>query len=139
MTFLTIGIITILLTYSKATQVNALQGDPFQEPVKIRCTCYLDSGTTYSGVETRKGIIAGKKEWQGCVAALYEVNEDGSIGDFIGYFEVLDTGYGIKSDAGGSIQLGESIDVWQESEFALNSWINNFGDHVYMKLIRGVG
>lgn len=129
-----------ILILCKVESASALEGDPFNEPVKIRCTCYLDSGTTSSGAETRRGIIAGKKEWEGCVAALYEVNEDGSLGDFIGYFEILDTGYGIKTSTGqGTIQTGESIDVWQESEVSMNSWINNFGDHVYMKLIRGVG
>lgn len=131
--------IVMIATGERRNEVKALEGDPFNEPVKIRCTGYLDSGTTYSGVETRRGIVAGKKEWQGCVAALYEVNEDGSLGDFIGYFEVLDTGYGIKTADGGTIQNGESIDVWQPSEAALKSWVNNFGDYVYVKLTRGVG
>ena len=42
----------------------------------------------------------------GCAAALYDVKEDGSIGDFIGYYEVLDTGAGIDRYGDG---LGDSI------------------------------
>lgn len=132
-------VMMIAAVLSRTNKSSALDGDPFENPVVIRCTCYLDSGTTYSGVQTRRGIVAGKKEWQGCVAALYEVNEDGSMGDFIGYFEVLDTGYGIETPSGGSIQTGQSIDVWQPSQSALNSWVRNFGDTVYIKLVRGEG
>lgn len=132
-------VIVIAANGTQVKQVEALEGNPFEEPVKIRCTCYLDSGVTSSGAQTRRGIVAGKNEWQGCVAALYEANPDGTMGEFIGYFEVLDTGYGIPTENGGSIQTGESIDVWQPSEAALKSWVNNFGDYVYVKLTRGVG
>jgi 3D (Asp-Asp-Asp) domain-containing protein len=114
-------------------------GDPFTEPQKVRCTCYVDRGTTASGKTTREGIVAGKREWIGCVAALYQVNEDGKLGDFIGYYEFLDTGYGIQTDYGGSIQLGQSIDVWQPSMKDAYNWVGQYGDYVYMKIIKGVG
>lgn len=121
---------------------SASSSDPFEVPAQIRCTCYTDSGTTASGQQTRPGIIAGKREWTGCAAALYDVNEDGSIGDFIGYYEVLDTGAGIDTDGDGygdSIINGTSIDVWVPNDEAVREWQQDHGDYIYLYLIPGVG
>lgn len=127
---------------SKSSSLQPVTGDPFEEIVKIRCTCYTDTGLTASGAYTRRGVMAGKSEWLGCVAMVYEVEDDGSVGDFIGYFEMLDTGAGIDTDGDGvgdSIRSGKSIDVWQPNQDAVSSWSKNFGDYVYIKLIKGVG
>lgn len=108
----------------------------------IRCTCYTNTGITASGQHTRDGIIAGKREWMGCAAALYRVKDDGSIGEFIGLYEVLDTGAGIDTDGDGygdSIQNGTSIDVWVPNDEAVREWQSTNGDHVYLYLIPGVG
>ena len=116
--------------------------DGFAYPHPIRCTVYCDSGTTASGQQTRYGIVAGRKEWMGCTAALYDIKEDGSIGDFIGYFEFLDTGAGIDTDGDGygdSIINGTSIDVWVPSEEAAREWQREHGDHVMLQIIPGVG
>lgn len=113
-----------------------------ETPTVIRCTCYTDTGITASGQHTRDGIIAGKREWTGCAAALYDVNEDGSIGDFIGYYEVLDTGAGIDTDGDGlgdSIINGQSIDVWLPDDAAVSEWQRAHGDYCYIFLIKGVG
>lgn len=109
---------------------------------KIRCTCYIIKGTTASGHETRAGIIAGKKSDIGKGAALYQINEDGSIGEFIGYFEFLDTGAGIDTDGDGkgdSIKKGLSVDVWQPSIKDAKEWIKEYGDYVYIKIIDAKG
>lgn len=54
------------------------------------------------------GAIAGKSEWLGMVAYLYEDN-DGKIGDWLGCYEFCDTGgtQGIKN--------GYVIDVYQDT------------------------
>ena len=78
----------------------------------------------------------------GCAAALYDVNDDGSIGDFIGYYEVLDTGTGIDTDGDGygdSIINGTSIDVWVPNDEAVREWQQDHGDYIYLYLIPGVG
>lgn len=109
---------------------------------KIRCTCYIDSGTTASGCETRAGIIAGRREDLKKVAALYRYNPDGSIGEFIGYYEFLDTGAGIDTDGDGkgdSIKKGLSVDVWKPTMVDANSWIAEYGDYVYIKIIDAEG
>lgn len=112
------------------------------ELTKIRCTCYTDSGITASGQVTRDGIIAGRPEDIGKVAALYRYNADDSVGEFIGYYEFLDTGAGIDTDGDGkgdSIKKGLSIDVWKSSMTEVNDWITEYGDYVYMEVIEAEG
>ena len=70
--------------------------EKYIEPVKMLTTAYCDNGITASGVEARYGICAGKKEWLGKTVILYKRNEDGTIGELLGIFEVLDTGFGTK-------------------------------------------
>lgn len=105
---------------------------------KIRATCYCEHGLTYSGQYTREGIIAGRKEDIGDVAAIYEVAEDGSVGDFIGYFEVLDCGAGFDTDGDGrgdSTIKGQTVDVFRSDMDGVNKWIKRYGDYVYIVII----
>lgn len=109
---------------------------------KIRATCYCEHGITYSGAYTREGIIAGRKEDIGDVAAIYAVAEDGGVGEFIGYFEVLDCGAGFDTDGDGkgdSTIKGKTIDVFRNNIDGVKSWIRRYGDYVYIKLIEAKG
>lgn len=114
----------------------------FEEPEVIRCTCYCEHGKTATGAVTDYGIISGKNEWLGCVAELHRINEDGSIGQLIGFFEFKDTGAGMDSDGDGygdTIKNGKSIDVWVDSLDEAYMWRDAYGDYVYMKIIKGKG
>ena len=127
---------------ARRAYIEPVKGDPFNEVVKIRCTCYCEHGRTGTGYKTRYGLVAGKKDWLGCVATLYAINPDGSIGEFIGFFEFQDTGAGMDTDGDGkgdSIRNGQSIDVWIDSLDAAYKWRDKYGDYVYIKIIRGVG
>lgn len=109
---------------------------------KIRATCYCEHGITYSGCYTREGIIAGRKEDIGDVAAIYEVAEDGGVGDFIGYFEILDCGAGFDTDGDGkgdSTIKGKTVDVFRNDMNGVNEWIKIYGDYVYIKIIKAEG
>lgn len=109
---------------------------------EIRCTCYVEPGVTKSGHYTHEGVIAGRKEDLGKVAALYAVAEDGSIGEFIGYFDFYDIGAGIDTDGDGkgdSIKKGKSVDVFRDDMKAAKKWIKTYGDYVYMKIIDAEG
>ena len=109
---------------------------------KIRATCYCEHGLTYSGAYNREGIIAGRKEDIGDVAAIYAVAEDGGVGEFIGYFEVLDCGAGFDTDGDGkgdSTIKGRTIDVFRSNIDGVKSWIKRYGDFVYIKLIEAEG
>lgn len=109
---------------------------------EIRCTCYVEPGVTKSGHYTHEGVIAGRKEDLGKVAALYAIAEDGSIGEFIGYFDFYDTGAGIDTDGDGkgdSIKKGKSVDVFRDDMKAAKKWIKTYGDYVYMQIIDAEG
>ena len=109
---------------------------------RIRATCYCHSGITASGQYTREGIVAAKRSWMGKVAALYSCGDGGELGDFIGYFEILDTGAGIDTDGDGkgdTIPNGKSIDVYRYSLDDCKAFIAEYGDYVYMKLIDAEG
>ena len=109
---------------------------------KIRATCYCEHGLTYSGAYTREGIIAGRKEDIGDVAAIYAVAEDGGVGEFIGYFEILDCGAGFDTDGDGkgdSTILGKTVDIFRNNLSGVKSWIRNYGDYVYIKIIHAEG
>lgn len=58
---------------------------------QIEATAYCYGTTRCDGGAVRTGICAGKPEWYGKVAAIYLEN-NGSPGEFLGYFEILDTG-----------------------------------------------
>lgn len=143
-----IAVILISAVNAKAI-ADAEEKNVFYEPVKLRCTCYIDEGITASGKEVRPNIMAAKRDWIGCVAEINAVNEDGSVGEFIGYFEILDTGYGIETGVGqskifkdktmGTIETGQTVDVWQPTMHAAEEWIDKYGDYVYVKVIRGEG
>lgn len=127
---------------ARKAYIEPVTGDPFEEVVKMRCTCYCEHGITASGQKTRYGIVAGKKDWLGCVATLYQINEDGSIGEFIGQFEFKDTGAGMDTDGDGkgdSIKNGQSIDVWINSLSEAYEWRDKYGDYIFIKIIRGEG
>ncbi len=59
------------------------------QPMEVTAYCY---GTIRcDGGQVRTGTCAGKPEWYGKVAAIY-LDDNGSQGEFLGYFEILDTG-----------------------------------------------
>lgn len=59
--------------------------------IPMEATAYCYGTTRCDGQPVRHGICAGKPEWYGKVAAVYEDN-GGTPGEFLGYFEILDTG-----------------------------------------------
>ena len=118
------------LNKTRIIEVEAEDADQVKATL-IRCTGYNDIGYTRSGEWTREGIVAGKYEWLGMSCNLYRQNEDGTMGELIGTYEFLDTGYGIK----GSLEKGTSIDVWHPTEEAVWDWMDEYGDYVYIEFI----
>lgn len=57
----------------------------------MEATAYCYGTTRCDGGHVRTGTCAGKPEWYGKVAAIY-LDDGGSPGEFLGYFEILDTG-----------------------------------------------
>lgn len=133
---------TSIQAEARKAYIEPMEGNPFEEPCKIRCTCYCEHGKTATGAKTRYGIVAAKKEWIGCTIEINAVAEDGSVGQLVGLFEVQDTGAGMDTDGDGygdSIINGQSIDVWVASLSDAYEWRDTYGDYVYIKIFKAKG
>ena len=101
---------------------------------KMRVTCYTypPGSITASGCEVREGIVAAKQDWMDALVVLYDTDMN-----FIGYYEVKDTGFGIDQDGDGigSIENGTSIDVFRDSLERCYEWIERYGDYCYVQII----
>lgn len=125
-------IILALLLYVPAKANN--------EPFAMHTTAYCQGNITASGAKVRKGICAVKKEWMGLTAVVYEY-KDGEIGDLIGYYECLDTGFGgdVDGDGIGSIESGKCIDIYFPTYEECVDWMKKTGGKVYVQLIDAEG
>lgn len=143
----TIGLISSVSIVQGKTLLKVDNTDPYEQPKLIRATCYTskEGAITYSGQRVRPGIIAGKKSWLGSVALLYTYEEvDGEYipDEFLGYFEVLDTGAGMDTDGDGkgdSIIKGQSIDIFQPTMADAYDWRDQYGDYLMIYLVKGDG
>ncbi len=125
-------VIAMLLTVMfYALPVNAAEEYPIKK-MRVTCYTYPEGSITASGCEVREGIVAAKKSWMNALVILYDTDMN-----FIGYFEVKDTGFGIDKDGDGvgSIQEGTSIDVFRSSLDRCYEWTERYGDYCYVQII----
>jgi len=118
-----------------------VKAQEYEEPFKICTTAYCQGEITYTGVPVRAGICAVKKEWVGLTAVVYECNPDGSIGNLLGFWECLDTGFGGDADGDGigSIETGKVIDMYFPTLEECQDWMKLTGGKVYVQLIDAKG
>lgn len=130
-------------TFILALSANSIKADATPCELKqIRCTCYIEPGVTYSGHYTHEGIVAGRKQDIGDVAAIYAIAEDGGLGEFIGYYDFYDIGAGIDTDGDGkgdSLIKGLGVDMYKNDMDAVKAFIKKYGDYVYIKIIEAEG
>lgn len=128
-------ILAIVFLFSFSASAKELD-----EPFKISTTAYCCGTTTCIGVPVREGICAVKKEWIGKTALIY-ANNDGEIGELLGIYECLDTGFGADSDGDGigSIQEGKLIDVYFPTYEQCKEWMKLTGGKVYVQLVDANG
>lgn len=88
----------------------AAEDNPYGTPCRIESTAYCHGEVTASGHKVRECIAAGRREWIGQTAILY-ADDNGSIGELIGIYEVLDTGGDER------IKDGSCIDIYM-SDYA---------------------
>lgn len=140
-TMLLMLLFSVLCGNSAKADVHSI--DPYGEPTMIRATCYTWTGQPCAnGQYPVEGLsVAGKEEWLGKTIIMYAVGSNGGIGEFIGYFQFTDTGYGISvpESEKGTIQLGRSIDVYRDNENGVNEWIATYGDYVYIQIVDAKG
>lgn len=113
----------------------------FIEPFQMHTTAYYQGEITCTGAKVRYGICAVKKEWVGKTAILYTVSEDGSLGDQLGIWECIDTGFGGDADGNGigSIQEGKVIDIYFPTLNECKDWMKKTNGKVYVQLMDAVG
>lgn len=111
-------------------------------PQIVRCTCYCEHQGTATLKMPYYGVIAGREDWMWDMAEINAINPDGSVGEFIGYYEFRDTGAGMDTDQDGkgdSIERGMSVDIWVSSMDEAYAWRDKYGDYIYIKLIKAKG
>lgn len=72
---------------------------------KMQATAYCLTGKRCDGGAVRRGIASAAPEYYGMTAAVY-INDDGKPGEFLGWYEILDTG------GNEGIQNGTVLDIW---------------------------
>ena len=100
----------IFLTVSMPMiKMNTYAAEEIQvELVKMRATAYKDTGNlTYTGKKGRIGIAAASKNQLGKTAIIFKRLPGDVLGEFIGIYEVEDTG------SAKGITEGNVIDIWQ--------------------------
>ena len=114
---------------------------------RVDMTCYTHTGNPCrNGKMPREGICAYQEQYLGWLAIVYEDN-NGKPGEIIGYYEIYDTGYGIETDVinpktgenYGSLELGTSIDIFQESLEECYEFIEEHGDTAFIQIVYAEG
>lgn len=95
-----IAILFGMCIYAMAQETEDDRQIESNEPifVPMEATAYCYGTKTSTGVPVRRGIAAAASKYSGMTACVYE-NIAGKPGDFLGYYEILDTGgdYRIKN------------------------------------------
>jgi len=104
----------------------------------MRVTCYCPESCP--GTRTASGTVpipnytcGARSDLIGSVAMVYEQNADGTIGEFVGLYEVQDTGSAKR------IQSGKSIDIYQANLTDAKAFVKAHGDYLYVQIIKGKG
>lgn len=114
---------------------------------RVDMTCYTHTGNPCrNGKMPREGICAYQEQYLGCLAIVYEDN-NGEPGEIIGYYEIYDTGYGSETDVinpktgknYGSLELGTSIDIFQDSLEECYEFIEEHGDTAFIQIVYAEG
>ena len=85
--------------------------EPYPDAIvkHIEATAYCYGTTTYSGKAVREGMAAMSKRYLGMTAIVYEADENGNPLDYIGTYEIEDTGGDER------IKNGNCIDIFMSS------------------------
>lgn len=123
-----LSLLVLVFTLLLSTQVQAKTAEDYKTPTKIRCTCYCEGKVTASGDAVREGIVAGRRDWIGKTAVIYDMDMN-----LIGVYEFKDTG------SAKSLRNGTSIDVYRTSLDRCYDWVRTYGDYVYLEIIDAEG
>ena len=97
-------LITAVVSMFMLLSVGKIETKAETTILPMKATAYCLKGQMSDSTYTRLGVCAGKKEWLGKTVAVY-LNIGGTIGNFLGYYDVCDTG-------GEAIRTGKVLDIW---------------------------
>lgn len=108
---------------------------------KMLTTAYHHGTATVTGARPRRGICAVRREWVGKTALVWKCTDSETMGEFLGIWECLDTGFGADSDGDGmgSIQEGRVIDMYFPTPEEVEEWMAVTGGKVYVQMVDAEG
>ena len=111
------------------------------EVFQILTTGYCHGNITATGSVPREGICAVRSEWIGKTALVWKCDEGGTQGEFLGFWECFDTGFGADSDGDGigSIQEGKVVDMYFPTMEQVMDWMELTGGRIYIQLVDAEG
>lgn len=111
------------------------------QTIRMLTTAYHHGEITASGHRTRRGICAVRREWIGKTALVWKCEDADTPGEFLGFWECQDTGFGADSDGDGmgSIQEGRVIDMYFQTPEEAEEWMEITGGRVYVQLVDAEG
>ena len=122
----------LFLVYSKMNVDVAEGAKNIRKQFVVEATAFNDSHLCDGTKPKKNCTLAGKREWLGQTAMLWLANDDGTPGEFMGYYEFHDVGYGksvgygrsrlIKGRSLGSIETGKCIDIWMKTNLECRKW-----------------
>ena len=136
-----IGIVAgLFFGFCHIKSVAMQDGAEIWNPKVVEMTYYLPTGNNCANTKPpHEGIVAFAPEYIGDTAILYEY-KNGKVGNMIGIYEIYDTGYGKTLPSGyGSIESGETVDVFFENDADGKEFIREHGNQVYMQVVKAVG
>lgn len=109
--------------------------------IRMLTTAYHHGEITATGCRPRRGICAVRREWIGKTAMVWKCEDAGTMGEFLGIWECLDTGFGVDSDGDGmgSIREGRVIDMYFPTQEEVEEWMEITGGRVYVQLVDAEG
>lgn len=132
-------------------------GDKFyngaeNKPVLMHTTAYCEGNTGSHGDRMREGFCAGDPELYGASVAIYEAiptDEGYKMGEFIGYFEMRDTGYGYSTGQGessvrndkkyaGTIESGLHLDIYRNNLDRCWKWMERTKGMIFAVIVPDV-
>jgi len=128
------AVLTLAILAANRIEVKASSYVPYIEPVLMRVTVYTaDEGAlTADESKPREGIVASNRANLGYGCIIYE-NDNGKIGDVIGFFEVKDTG------SAEWLKNGTAIDVYRDNLERCAEWVETYGDYCFIQIIPAEG
>lgn len=122
---------------SQVVKVSTEEENPLEIDFRtVEMTYYTETDNNCAnGKRPRFGICAYQKSDIGKCAIVYSSNWE-----LIGIFEIYDTGYGrTESNGKGTIQNGNCIDIFMESDSAGRKLIEKYGNEVHIQIVEAKG